>query len=153
MRTDPFPNLLFPSCAECAGIGYRHVPPLLWDMEDDQGADVMKAFVLEYGGQTIKVSEAFQNGFQNALHFGTKADPLTLARWWLYQNRGSGEIAVPLGPAARAARVAWTAYHMLKDGASLSQVADRTALDLRSVCNIKNKLRKIGALPQKGSQP
>lgn len=149
MRTDPFPNLLFPSCAECAGIGYRHVPPLLWDMEDDCGADVMKAFVLEYGGQTIKVSEAFQNAFCLA----SGLDPLTAARGWLYQNRGSGEIAVPLGPAARAARVAWTAFNMLKDGASLSQVADRAAVDLRTVCNIKNKLRKIGALPQKGSQP
>lgn len=149
MKPDPFPDLLFPSCAECAGIGYRHVPALLWDMEDDCGADVMKAFALQHGGTVMKISAAHAIPDFRA----PDLDPLTAARGWLFQAKGRGDLTIPLGPASRAARVAWTAFQMLKAGASLAQVAERTAVDLRTVCNIKNKLRLVGALPEKGSTP
>ena len=149
MKPDPFPDLLFPSCAECAGIGYRYVPALLWDMEDDCGADVMKAFALQHGGTVMKISAAHAIPDFRA----PDLDPLTAARGWLFPAKGRSDLTISLGPGSPAARVAWTAFQRLKAGASLAQVAERTAVDLRTVCNIKNKLRLVGALPKNGTAP
>lgn len=146
MTTDPFPNLLFPTCAECAGIGITAMPDLLWDMEDDCGPEVMKAFVLAHGGREYAVPKEQEH----VLPF--ERDPLRLADEWMRKRIGVGRITVSKGPGGRNNRVAWTAFKLLAAGASLSAVSEATGSDVRTICNIKAKLRKVGALPEKGMQ-
>lgn len=138
MMTDPFPNLLLPTCAECAGIGITNIPELLWAMEDDCGPDVMKAMVLRYGGREFEVKKPSPNKADQSLIEQGKA--------WIYTYRGVGRIVLPKGPASRNNRMAWTAYKLLKSGNSMNAVSERTGADLRTVCNIKKRLRQIGAL-------
>jgi hypothetical protein len=138
MMTDPFPNLLLPTCAECAGIGITNIPELLWAMEDACGEEVMKAMVLHYGGREFGVKKPCPDKANQSLIDQGKA--------WIYQYRGVGRIVLPKGPAARNSRLAWTVYKLLKEGKSLNAVSEKTGADLRTVCNIKKRLRQIGAI-------
>jgi hypothetical protein len=141
MSNDPHSELDFPTCAEAAGIGFAAIPDMLWDMEDDCGAEVMKAMVLAYGGLELTVSKIH--------HFPWERDPLIQGRAWLWERLGPGSVRIPKGPGTRSARVAWTAFRLLRDGASLSAVSLATGCDMRTISNIKRKLRGIGALPEK----
>ncbi len=132
---------MFPTCAECAGIGITAIPPLLWDMEDDCGPEVMKAIVLAFGGREVSIGPV--------KIAAEDQDLITQGKAWIFAQRGHGSFRIPKGPGTRSYRAAWTIYHLLKAGASLDEAATRTGVDLRTVCNVKQKLRKIGALPSK----
>jgi hypothetical protein len=132
---------MFPTCAECAGIGITAIAPLLWDMEDDCGPEVMKAFVLAYGGREVSIGPV-----KTATE---DQDLVQQAKAWIFKKRGAGKLRIPKGPGARAYRAAWTIYQLLKAGASLDETARRTGCDMRAVSNNKQRLRQIGALPAK----
>lgn len=140
MTSDPFPFLLSPTCAECAGIGMPDMPPMLWDMEDDCGHEVLRAFLLAHGGQQIALA--------SKPLAETAGDPINTALRWLQGHVGHGRITVPAGPMAYRARLAWTIYHRLMQGQSLAEIAGALHVHTRTVSNHRARLVKIGALPE-----
>ena len=103
MSNDPYPLLLFPTCAEAGGIGLS-VPELLWDLEDACGPDVIKAVVLAFGGREISLSGVWETPFDR--------DPVQTGREWLRRQLGKGnmlrewrEIAARLAEEAVQAKV------------------------------------------------
>ena len=139
MATDVFPHLLQPTCAQCAGIGIRNVPRLLWDMEDDCGEDVLIAFLRVHGGREYSIPVTAPTS--------DETDPLSVAVSWLHRNHGPGRLMVPLGPASYQSRLAWTIYARLSEGASLATIVKELHCDMRTVCGQKKRLTALGALP------
>jgi hypothetical protein len=138
MSTDRTPHLLIPSCAQCDAIGLREMPELLSDIEERFGFEVLKAFLLEYGGR----------------HYGVAVRPkvdrtgsdLAELHQWLQGRCVAGSIAIPLGPVALSTRIAWTIAVHLRDGWSLAATARAVACDLRTVSLHKQRLVKRGWL-------
>lgn len=149
MTNDPYPNLLFPTCAQCAGIGLP-AAGLLWDMEDECGFDNLRAFLIAHGGRELSLAKR-----------ATTQGPADLEQIyaWLGNRMGAGKIAVPKGPSSHKARLAWTIYELSRDGASLAQIAEVANCTTRAVSNHRARLRELGALPpiphrdQKGDRP
>lgn len=138
MKTDLFPHLLQPTCAQCAGIGINNIPDMLWDMEDACGPAGLFAFLHAHGGRqySIPVREP-----------KVRADMLLWrAEIWMFRRFGPGRVVVPLGPTAYRLRLAWTIYVLLSEGASLSEVCKKLHCDMRTVSGHKEKFRKINAL-------
>lgn len=147
MSGDPFPFLLSPTCAECAGVGLPDPPVMLWDMEDDCGHDVLRAFLLAHGGRQVSLATkplAEKPG-----------DPVNAALRWLQENVGHGRITVPNGPMGHSARLAWTIYHRLKQGQSLAEISSALHVHTRTVSNHRARLIGIGVLPEQigGGKP
>ncbi|THD81539.1 hypothetical protein E7811_16675 [Aliigemmobacter aestuarii] len=118
MANDLFPNLLFPTCAECAGID-MHVPEMLWDIEDECGFDVLKPFLLEYAGRELRVTPKDAHDYSD--------DPVAVVKRHLSFALGQRlKITVPQGPASREARLRWTIHQALRQGQSLNTISKRT---------------------------
>lgn len=143
LAIDPFPALLLPTCAQCAGIGLHGIPAMLWDMEDACGEAALFAFLLAYGGRRYKAP---------AKEPQTQPDePLSVARRWFYDQFGSGAVDIPLGPAARRARFAWTVFDRLQRGHAAPKIASELRSSERTILLQKARLRRIGALPSNAS--
>lgn len=140
MQSDPFPNLLFPSCAQCAGIGIEQIPEFLWALEDELGFDTLRVFLLAHGGRRCDIQKRDGSKVIDELDRLGQAYAFTRSYW------GHGRIAIPLGPAARRARAAWTAFEHLKQGQSLQTVARLIGCNERQVSRQKAKFIEIGAL-------
>lgn len=140
MVSDPFPFLLSPTCAECAGIGLPDMPPMLWDMEDDCGHDVLRAFLLAHGGRQVTVPSRPVPE--------KPGDLINIALRWLQRNIGHGRITVPAGPTTYHARVAWTIYRRLMQGQSLAEISAALHVHTRTVCNHRARLIKVGVVPE-----
>lgn len=140
MTGDPFPFLLSPTCAECAGIGLTDMSPMLWDMEDDCGYAVLRAFLLACGGRQVVIpSKPLQQ----------KPDDLVnTAIRWLQTHVGHGKITIPSGPMAYRSRLAWTIYHRLMQGQSLADVSNALHVHTRTVSLHRARLIGIGVVPQ-----
>ncbi len=140
MTGDPFPFLLSPTCAECAGIGLTDMPPMLWDMEDDCGHDVLRAFLLARGGRQVQVpSKLLQE---------KPGDAVNAALRWLQAHVGHGRITIPSGPMAYRARLAWTIYHRLMQDQSLAEISAALHIHTRTVSLHRARLIGIGVVPQ-----
>lgn len=131
-------DLPYPTCAQCAGIGLDLVPDWQHDLEDDQGFDVLKALITAYGGREMHVLRRQPDN---------PTDPLDLAQAWLFARFGPGKMMIHLGPLARRNRVAWLIFTMLRDGASLAEIAAATEMTTRTISRHKKRLQDIGALP------
>lgn len=131
-------DLPYPTCAQCAGIGIYAGPDWQYDLEDDLGFYVLKTLIMAHGGREMHV-----------LHRQPEIaiDPLERAQAWLLERFGAGKIMVHLGPLARKNRVAWLIYTMLRDGASLADVAAATDTHTRTISRHRKRLQDIGALP------
>lgn len=138
MANDLFPHLLQPTCAQCVGIGLQ-MPGLLWEMEDECGAEVLIAFLHGHGGRELSI--------QVNLPEPDDGDLVQMAIWWLRRRLGPGKIVVPLGPTSYQSRLAWTIYKQLAEGASLSVIVKTLGCDLRTVSKQKRRLTNISALP------
>ncbi|WP_296639943.1 hypothetical protein, partial [Roseinatronobacter sp.] len=106
-------DLPYPTCAQCAGLGLYAGPNWQNDLEDDLGFDVLKALIVAYGGRELHIKHTPEPA----------TDALGQAKVWMSARIGAGKITVHFGPLARKNRVAWLIYTMLRDGASLAQVA------------------------------
>ncbi|WP_296644974.1 hypothetical protein, partial [Roseinatronobacter sp.] len=106
-------DLPYPTCAQCEGIGLSAGPDWQYDLEDDLGFDVLKALLIAYGGREMQIRKSAEPA----------TDALGHALAWMSARFGAGKITVQFGPLARKNRVAWLIYTMLRDGASLAQVA------------------------------
>jgi len=131
-------ELPYPTCAQCAGIGLDTAPQWQWDMEDELGFDVLKALILAHGGRELSIWCRLPE---------TVESPLDQAQAWLRNRFGSGKMIIQFGPLARRNRIAWLTYTMLRDGASLAQVAARLDVTVRTICRHKKRLQDMGALP------
>lgn len=140
MVSDPFPLLLSPTCAECAGIGLPDMPPMLWDMEDDCGHEVVRAFLLAHGGRQLNIPSRPLNAAPD--------DRLNAALRCLQGNVGHGRITIPAGPMAHSARLAWTIYHRLMQGQSLAEIAGALHVHTRTVSNHRARLVNAGIRPE-----
>jgi hypothetical protein len=138
LAIDPFPALLLPTCAQCAGIGLHGIPAMLWDMEDACGEAALFAFLLAYGGRRYKAPAKEPQARSD--------DPLSIARNWFHNQFGSGAIDIPLGPAAQRARFAWTVFDRLQRGHTVQKVASDLRVSERTILFQKARLRRIGAL-------
>lgn len=136
MTSDPYPNLNFPTCAQCAGIG-QPSPDLLYDMEDECGFDSLRAFLIAHGGRELALAKrTMANGHAD----------LDKVYDWLRNRVGAGKIVVPKGPSSHKARLAWTIYELSCGGATLSQIAEVANCTTRAVSNHRARLRELGAL-------
>ena len=131
MSSDPAPNLLFPTCAECESIGVA-LPEWLPRMEAAVGVDATRAFLLRHAGRQVVVPAR------------PAADDAP--RDWLRRELGYGRLTVPMGPAARTHRQRWTALALLRDGRSLSQVAAAVNAHTRTVSKWRADLLQRGLL-------
>ena len=130
-------DLPYPSCAKCAGLGLYAGPDWQYDLEDDLGFDVLKAVILAHGGREMHVKNTPEPA----------TDALGQAKIWMSKRFGAGKIIVHFGPLARKNRVAWLIYTMLRDGASLAQIAEAANTTIRTVGRQKKRLQDMGALP------
>lgn len=137
MTSTPPSDLLYPTCAQCKGIGLPAVPDWQFDMEDELGFDVLKALLLAHGGREVYLSK-LQIDDPNQCE---------RARAWMFSRFGHGKILIPLGPLSHSNRVAWTIYAMLRDGASLAAAARAAGVHSRAVSRHKKRLQDFGALP------
>lgn len=133
--------LLYPTCAECAGVGFKGIPEWLWDMEEDIGVTLFRAFMDRHGG--CELSLAREPKASDALDVTPDLAP---AYAWLHKRFGAGKLMVPLGPTALRARLAWTVFKLLEGGASLAEAARATGATTRAVSRYKSNLRRVGAL-------
>ena len=137
MSAPAAPELLFPTCAECAGIGFTGIQDWLWDMEEDIGAGPFRAFLARHAGHELSLSRAPLPG---------EAPELVPAYAWLRDRFGPGRLMVPIGPAAHRARLAWTVFKLLDAGSSLASVARATGTSTRNILRHKTRLIQFGAL-------
>lgn len=140
MTGDPFPLLLTPTCAECAGIGLPAILAMLWDMEDECGHDVLRAFLLAHGGRQISLPSRPLPELPG--------HPVNTAFRWLQAHVGYGKITVPSGPIAHSARLAWTIYHRLVQGQSLAEISAALHVHTRTVSNHRARLISVGVVPE-----
>lgn len=138
MPTDRTPHLLIPTCAQCDDIGLREMPELLCEIEGRFGFEVLKTFLLEFGGRDYCVTVRPRSD-------RTQPDLAHLNKW-LRDRCVSGRIAVPLGNVSLQTRVAWTIAVHLRNGWSLAATAQAVACDLRTVSLHKQRLVKLGWL-------
>jgi hypothetical protein len=111
MTTDPTPHLLFPTCADCNRIGLPLLPGMLVAMEKDLGPDMLRAFLLAYGGREYATRRTAPDSPRDG--------PLGQADAWMQAEFSGMKLQVPKGPASRAARVACTIWTRLCEGQSL----------------------------------
>lgn len=133
MSHDPTPDLLFPTCADCASMGAA-LPDWLPAMEAAVGFDAIRAFFLRHGGQQVCIPLS-----------ATTGDPV---RDWLRRELGHGRLIAPMGPAAARLRQRWTALSLFRAGRSLSQVAAALNLHTRTVGKYRTDLIRRGPLPR-----
>ena len=133
MSHDPTPDLLFPTCADCASMGAA-IPDWLPAMEAALGFDAMRAFLLLHGGQQFVVPVS-----------ATTGDPV---KDWLRRELGHGRLTLPMGPAAARLRQRWTALGLFRAGRSLSQVAAALNLHTRTAAKYRGDLIRRGLLPR-----
>lgn len=126
--------LPIPTCSQCQAIGCA-MPPLYVAMEQALGVDVFLNFVSKYGGREITIP--------TYKRIGSETHP---ALRWLAEEVGWGKLVVPVGPIGRRARVRFAVYQALRDGQSLSQIAQKHAMHVRSIAGIKRRLVEAGAL-------
>ena len=113
---------------------------MLWDMEDNCGHEVLRAFLLAHGGRQLNIpSRPLTAAPDNRLNTALR---------WLQGHVGHGRITVPAGPMAYRARLAWTIYHRLTQGQSLAEIAGALHIHTRTVSQHRARLVKIGALPE-----
>jgi hypothetical protein len=129
-------DLEFPSCENCAAIGL-YVAPMLRAMEAEIGVEETRAFLLAHGGRDYAIAARPPAQLPAALR---PADA------WLRAAKGPGRITLPLGPVARRARIAWTLYRVLAQGASLSGAAARCGCSLRTATGWRARLTRDGLL-------
>jgi hypothetical protein len=139
MTTDPTPHLLFPTCADCNRIGLPPLPEMLVAMEKALGPDVLRAFLLAYGGREYATRRTAPDSYRDG--------PLGKADAWMQAEYSGINIHVPKGPAARTGRVAFTIWTRLCEGQSLRQIATETDSTMRTVCNRKKLFTDMGVLP------
>lgn len=137
MTSEHLSDLPYPTCAQCTGIGVYAGPKWQNDLEDDLGFDVLKALILAHGGRELHVKHTPEPA----------TDALGQAKVWMSERFGAGKIIVHFGPLARKNRVAWLIYTMLRDGASLAQIAEAANTTIRTVGRHKKRLQDMGALP------
>lgn len=131
-------DLPYPTCAQCAGIGIYAGPDWQYDLEDDLGFLVLKALIMAHGGREMHVWHR-----QPA----TATAPLDRAQAWLLARFGPGKMMIHLGPLARKNRVAWLIFTLLRDGASLAEIAAATDTHTRTISRHRKRLQDMGALP------
>ena len=137
MTSEHLSDLPYQTCAQCTGIGVYAGPKWQNDLEDDLGFDVLKALILAHGGRELHVKHTPEPA----------TDALGQAKVWMSERFGAGKIIVHFGPLARKNRVAWLIYTMLRDGASLAQIAEAANTTIRTVGRHKKRLQDMGALP------
>ncbi|MDF3606238.1 hypothetical protein PE067_08890 [Paracoccus sp. DMF-8] len=113
---------------------------MLWDMEDDCGHDVLRAFLLAHGGRQVSVASKPIGE--------VPGDLVNTALRWLQTHIGHGRITVPSGLMAYHARLAWTIYHRLMRGQSLAEISAALHVHSRTVSNHRARLINIGVVPQ-----
>lgn len=133
MATDPTPDLLFPSSAECRSLGIT-LPEWLPAMEAAIGFEATKAFLLRHGGRQV------------AVPVSPSADDVV--RGWLRQELGHGRLTVPMGTAARKHRQRLTALSLLREGGSVAQTAARLNVHSRTISAWKADFADRGLLRQ-----
>lgn len=129
--TDQIPLL---TCEEMEDLGIR-VAPILLELEEEFGPDVMWEFVKNFGGTFIWLRGKHRNK-------GPIVDALgKVVSDFLYQTYRSGQIKVPMGPLSDVAfRLAQVRFHKL-NGCSNPEIVRAVRWDQRNVERAVARLR------------
>ena len=135
-RTPATDTLPIPSVSDCRALGIP-MPNLLVSMEDALGADLVRAFLEDWGGRLYAVRAT-------ATPLGRDHHAVSE---WLRQQIGWGNLVIPMGPASRSIRLRCAIHAQLRAGRSSSQIARAIGCHTRTVSRNKQSFARRGLLP------
>lgn len=120
----------------------KPVPEMRSWLERDLGMNAVWRLTRAFGGRHIHLPRPSRR--KSVLDEPLGRDLVA----WLYQQYGSGDLLIPMGPCAPKLRDAVHVLHLRREGMSTAQIAKTLQCHVRNVGRITSQLTRVGFLPE-----